>query len=99
MRIGEVAAKAGVGVRVLRSYEQQDLLHSIRSPGGRRQDPAGAVERVGLIQQLCAAGLPSRIVREVLPFAGSGEVSPRLLELLGPNVTAWIGRWRTCDSA
>ncbi|GAA2280839.1 hypothetical protein GCM10010145_61110 [Streptomyces ruber] len=38
--------------------------------------------RVGLIQQLHAAGPPSRIVREVLPFADSGEVSPRLLELL-----------------
>lgn len=30
VRIGEVAAKAGVSVRALRYYEQQDLLHSTR---------------------------------------------------------------------
>ncbi|MCK1797246.1 MerR family transcriptional regulator [Streptomyces sp. XM4193] len=82
MRIGEVAAKAGVSVRALRYYEQQDLLHSTRSPGGQRRYPAGAVERVGLIQQLYSVGLPSRIIREVLPFTDSGEASPELLDLL-----------------
>lgn len=82
MRIGEVAAKAGVSVRALRYYEQQELLHSTRNPGGQRQYPAGAVERVRLIQQLYSVGLPSRTIREVLPFADSGEVSPELLELL-----------------
>lgn len=82
MRIGEVAAKAGVSVRALRYYEQQDLLASTRNPGGQRQYPAGAVERVRLIQQLYSVGLPSRIIRKVLPFADSGEVSPELLELL-----------------
>ncbi|MFE3589546.1 MerR family DNA-binding transcriptional regulator [Streptomyces niveus] len=30
VRIGEVAAKAGVSVRALRYYEQQELLHSTR---------------------------------------------------------------------
>ncbi|MEV8400263.1 MerR family transcriptional regulator [Streptomyces niveus] len=82
MRIGEVAAKAGVSVRALRYYEQQELLHSTRNPGGQRQYPAGAVERVRLIQRLYSVGLPSRTIREVLPFADSGEVSPELLELL-----------------
>ncbi|MFC9745156.1 MerR family transcriptional regulator [Streptomyces niveus] len=82
MRIGEVAAKAGVSVRALRYYEQQELLHSTRNPGGQRQYPAGAVDRVRLIQRLYSVGLPSRTIREVLPFADSGEVSPELLELL-----------------
>ncbi|MEU2730604.1 MerR family transcriptional regulator [Streptomyces griseoviridis] len=83
MRIGEVAAKAGVSVRALRYYEQQDLLHSTRNQGGQRQYPPGAVERVRLIQQLYSVGLPSRTIREVLPFADSGEAaSPELLELL-----------------
>lgn len=83
MRIGEVAAKAGVSVRALRYYEQQDLLHSSRNPGGQRQYPAGAVEQVRLIQQLYSAGLTSRTIRKVLPFADSGGASPELLELLG----------------
>lgn len=82
MRIGEVAAKAGVSVRALRYYEQQGLLRSTRNSGGQRQYPNGAVERVRLIQRLYSEGLSSRTIREVLPFADSGEAPPRLVELL-----------------
>lgn len=39
MRIGEVAKKAGVSVRALRYYEEQDLLPAERSSGGQRQYP------------------------------------------------------------
>ncbi|MDQ1040177.1 MerR family redox-sensitive transcriptional activator SoxR [Streptomyces sp. V3I8] len=82
MRIGEVAAKAGVSVRALRYYEEQDLLHADRGSGGQRQYPDSAVAHVRLIQQLYAAGLPSRTVREVLPCVKSGEATSALLELL-----------------
>lgn len=82
MRIGEVAAEAGVSVRALRYYEQQDLLQSTRNPGGQRRYEAAAVERVTLIQQLYSSGLSSRTIREILPFADAGDVSPELLELL-----------------
>ncbi|MFC9608355.1 MerR family transcriptional regulator [Streptomyces niveus] len=79
--------KAGVSVRALRYYEQQNLLHSTRNSGGQRQYPAGAVERVRLIQQLYSQGLPSRTILEVLPFAAdSGEASPELLELLAAEL-------------
>lgn len=43
MRIGELAAKAGVSVRALRYYEEQNLLASERSPGGQRHYPHSAV--------------------------------------------------------
>ncbi|GAA0980097.1 MerR family transcriptional regulator [Acrocarpospora macrocephala] len=82
MRIGEVAAQAGVSVRALRYYEEQHLLDATRSSGGQRQYPDTAVERVKLIQQLYAAGLPSRTIREVLPCVASGEVTPALLKRL-----------------
>ncbi|MFD8093354.1 MerR family transcriptional regulator [Streptomyces malaysiensis] len=82
MRIGEVAAKAGVSVRALRYYEQQDLLQSSRNPGGQRRYPDDAVERVRLLRQLYSMGLTSRTIRKVLPFADSGGASPELLELL-----------------
>ncbi|WPB88017.1 MerR family transcriptional regulator [Streptomyces malaysiensis] len=82
MRIGEVADKAGVSVRALRYYEEQDLLQARRSPGGQRHYPDTAVSRVRLIQQLYAAGLSSRVVRQVLPCVDSGEASPALLEQL-----------------
>lgn len=84
MRIGEVADKAGVSVRALRYYEEQNLLQAFRSPGGQRHYPDTAVSRVRLIQQLYAAGLPSRVVRQVLPCVDSGEekASPPLLNQL-----------------
>jgi len=83
VRIGEVAAQAGVSVRALRYYEQQGLLHPTRNAGGQRQYPSGAVEQVRLIQRLYSSGLPSRTIRQVLPFADVSEVPPELLELLG----------------
>jgi len=82
VRIGEVAAKAGVSVRALRYYEEQDLLDAHRGSGGQRQYPDSAVARVRLIQQLYAAGLPSRTVRQVLPCVDTGEATPALLEQL-----------------
>ncbi|MBR8745007.1 MerR family transcriptional regulator [Nocardiopsis sp. MG754419] len=82
MRIGQVAELAGVSVRALRYYEEQHLLTAERTPGGQRDYPASAVGRVRLIQQLYAAGLPSRTVREVLPCVDTGEATPDMLDRL-----------------
>ncbi|WKV76717.1 MerR family transcriptional regulator [Streptomyces sp. SNU607] len=82
MRIGEVARRAGVSVRALRYYEEQDLLRAERSTGGQRRYPDSAVDRVQLIQQLYAAGLPSRSVREVLRSVYADTVEPGLLDRL-----------------
>lgn len=67
MRIGELAARAGVSVRSLRYYEEQGLLTSTRSPGGQRQYTEVEIERVTFIQRLYAAGLSSRTIAELLP--------------------------------
>ena len=67
MRIGQLAEKSGVSVRSLRYYEEQHLLHSARSESGQRLYRAPAVGRVRLIQQLYAAGLSSKTLRELLP--------------------------------
>jgi DNA-binding transcriptional MerR regulator len=82
VRIAEVADRAGVSVRALRSYEEQGLLRACRSPGGRRRHPDTAVGRVRLIRQLNAAGLPGKAVRRVPPCADSGEASPELPDRL-----------------
>src|SRR3569833_4587935 len=82
MRIGELAAKAGVSVRALRYYEEQHLLFSSRSDSGQRHYPDSAVARVDLIQQLYAAGLPSKTIVELLPCVETGEVTPELLARL-----------------
>ncbi|MGW1883562.1 MerR family transcriptional regulator [Streptomyces sp. NPDC001970] len=82
MRIGELAAKAGVGVRALRYYEEQNLLASERSPGGQRHYPDSGVKHVHLIQEMCQAGLPSKSIAEILPYLATGMVPPPLLERL-----------------
>jgi DNA-binding transcriptional MerR regulator len=82
MRIGELAARTGVSVRSLRYYEKQDLLASERSPSGQRHFPESAVDRVQLIQQLYAAGLPSRSILDLLPCVVDGRATPELLDRL-----------------
>ncbi|MFJ5265236.1 MerR family transcriptional regulator [Streptomyces sp. NPDC088387] len=67
MRIGELAARAGVSVRALRYYEEHGLLTSDRSPSGQRHYGEESVERVRFIQGLYAAGLSSRTIVELLP--------------------------------
>jgi len=82
VRIGELAAQAGVSVRALRYYEEQGLLAAARSPSGQRHYPDAAVDRVRFIQQLYAAGLSSRRVLELMPCVESGAVTPGVLQLL-----------------
>ncbi len=82
MRIGELAAQAGVSVRALRYYEEQGLLVSERSPSGQRHYPDSGVDQVRLIQEFYAAGLPSKSIRTVLPCVETGEVTPELLTWL-----------------
>ncbi|GAB2551617.1 MerR family transcriptional regulator [Nocardia heshunensis] len=67
MRIGELAKRTGVSERSLRYYEEQGLLVASRTPGGQRDYPELAVDRVIHIQELFAAGLNSKKIFEILP--------------------------------
>ncbi|GIF10285.1 MerR family transcriptional regulator [Actinoplanes teichomyceticus] len=67
MRIGDLAARAGVSVRSVRYYEEQGLLTSVRSPSGQRHYTDHEVDRVAFIQRLYTAGLSSRTIAELLP--------------------------------
>jgi DNA-binding transcriptional MerR regulator len=82
MRIGELAGTAGVSVRALRYYEEQGLLKAERTPRGQRVYPPAALDRVQLIQQLYAAGLPSRTILELLPCVDAGVSTPESLARL-----------------
>jgi DNA-binding transcriptional MerR regulator len=82
MRIGELAGTTGVSVRALRYYEEQGLLGSRRTPSGQRTYPPAAVDRVQLIQQLYAAGLPSRTILELLPCVDAGVSTPESMARL-----------------
>jgi DNA-binding transcriptional MerR regulator len=84
VRIGELAARTDVPTRMLRYYEEQGLLVSMRTPNGYRDYPEAAVERVVQIRGLLDAGLPTRIIRAILPCLGEGaihveEATPELI--------------------
>ncbi|URM96383.1 MerR family transcriptional regulator [Actinomadura madurae] len=76
MRIGELAKRTGVSERSLRYYEQQGLLAPDRTPGGHRDYPERAVDRVIRIQELFAAGLTSKKIARLLPCMRDADGGP-----------------------
>ncbi|WP_307039997.1 MerR family transcriptional regulator [Agromyces ramosus] len=66
MKIGELAHRAGVSTRLVRYYEQQNLLAPSRQANGYRSYDEQHVERVRRIAGLVQSGLPTRLVRELL---------------------------------
>jgi DNA-binding transcriptional MerR regulator len=65
-----------VSERSLRYYEQQGLLRSERTPGGQREYPELAVDRVIRIQELFAAGLHSKKIAQLLPCMRDADGGP-----------------------
>lgn len=82
LRIGDLAAQAGVSTRALRYYEEQDLLPAARTGGGQRFYPEAAVTRVRLIQDLFAAGLSSRSIAVLLPCVDAQQATPESMTIL-----------------
>jgi DNA-binding transcriptional MerR regulator len=73
MQIGELSQATGVSTRSLRYYEQQGLLRSHRRANGYREFAPSAVEDVVFIQDLYSAGLPSEIIRDIIPYVREQE--------------------------
>jgi DNA-binding transcriptional MerR regulator len=67
MRIGELSERTGVPRRLLRYYEEQELIVPRRAPNGYRDYDDRLVDRVMQIRGLIDAGVPTRIVRLILP--------------------------------
>ena len=67
MRIGELSERTGTSRRLLRYYEEQQLIVSTRSPNGYREYDERFVDRVMQIRGLLDAGLPTRIIKQILP--------------------------------
>jgi DNA-binding transcriptional MerR regulator len=67
MRIGDLARETGVSPRLLRYYEEQGLLTAYRNGRGHRRYAADAPVVVAHIRSLLAAGLPTSVIRELLP--------------------------------
>jgi DNA-binding transcriptional MerR regulator len=67
MRIGELSKRTGTSRRLLRFYEEQGLIAPERSANGYRDYDERFVERVRQIRGLLDAGLPVRIIKQLLP--------------------------------
>ncbi|WP_194894691.1 MerR family transcriptional regulator [Catenulispora pinisilvae] len=91
MRIGDLAQRTGVSVRSLRYYEQQGLLASTRTAGGQRDYPEAAVDRVIRIQEMFAAGVPSRVLAELLPCIHDADGTPNA------TATPWLTETLTAE--
>jgi len=67
MRIGELASRTEVPARLLRYYEDQGLLTPDRQVNGYRDYAPDDVPRVLQIRGLIDAGVPTAIIRDILP--------------------------------
>ncbi|UQS23751.1 MerR family transcriptional regulator [Amycolatopsis thermalba] len=67
MRIGELSQRTETPRRLLRYYEEQGLIVSRRLPNGYRDYDEYNVDRVLQIRGLLDAGLPTRIINQILP--------------------------------
>ncbi|PZG19150.1 MerR family transcriptional regulator [Nonomuraea aridisoli] len=81
MRIGKLAERTGVSHRLLRYYEEQGLIIPSRAPNGYREYTESHVDIVLQIKGLLDAGLPTRIIRQLLPCLDRPET------IYVPNVT------------
>jgi DNA-binding transcriptional MerR regulator len=88
MRIGELAERTGVSRRLLRYYEEQGLLVPSRALNGYREYGEPHVDVVLQIAGLLDAGLPTRIIAQLLPCLDQPQtiyvpdVTPEMLATL-----------------
>ena len=67
MRIGELSERTHTSRRLLRYYEEQQLIVSTRAANGYREYDERLADRVLQIRGLLDAGLPTRIIKQILP--------------------------------
>jgi MerR family transcriptional regulator, redox-sensitive transcriptional activator SoxR len=71
--IADVARRSGVAASTLRFYEDQGLLASVRSAGGRRQYARSDLRRIAFIRAAQAVGLTLEQVRSTLDGLPEGR--------------------------
>jgi DNA-binding transcriptional MerR regulator len=81
MRIGELAERTGVHRRLLRYYEERRLITPSRALNGYREYGESHVDIVLQIKGLLDAGLPTRIIEQLLPCLDKPQT------IYVPNVT------------
>ncbi|AOZ52047.1 MerR family transcriptional regulator [Chromobacterium vaccinii] len=74
MRISELAEKTGISPRMLRYYEQQGLIHPLRTQAGYRQYGDKEIWILQSIKMLQQAGLTLNVIRPLMSCITSQTV-------------------------
>jgi DNA-binding transcriptional MerR regulator len=75
MKIGELAKRTGVSIRMLRYYEAEGLLNPTRATNGYRHYGQGEIRTVERIKLLGSAGMTLATIKQFLPCVrGEGPV-------------------------
>ncbi|MFD7497220.1 MerR family transcriptional regulator [Streptomyces sp. NPDC059832] len=88
MKIGEIARRTDTPIRLLRYYEEQGLIEPDRMPNGYREYDEHLVDRVHQIRGLLDVGLPTRVIRQILPCLNEPQtihmpyITPDMVERL-----------------
>ena len=90
LRVGDLSSRTGVNPRLLRYYTNQGLLDAERSASGQRLFSPAAVEQVRHIRWLLDAGLPTRVIRELLDcIRDPGRLEPCAVPTLLEHLHAY----------
>lgn len=81
MQIGELSERTNTPRRLLRYYEEQGLIGSERCANGYRSYDEPTVDRAMQIRGLLDAGLPTRMIKQILPCLDK----PRAIHLPDPT--------------
>lgn len=90
MKIGELSRRTGVPTRLLRYYEEQDLLHPDRTDNGYRDYAESAVQDVQQIRGLLDSGLTTEMIRAILPYLSGPDEILLPAEHLTPRTAALL---------
>lgn len=88
LRIGELAARAGVSIDTVRYYERQQLLpRAARTGGGFRLFTPETVGRIRFIKQAQDIGLSLDEIKELLQTGGGANECRSVRDLLRAKLT------------
>lgn len=78
MKIGKMAERAGISIRMLRYYEEQGLIAPARTASGYRDYDTAQLDSVERIKKLGACGMTLPVIQQFLPCAidGRSEFEP-----------------------
>jgi DNA-binding transcriptional MerR regulator len=95
MKIGELARRTDISTRMLRYYEEQELLSADRDDNGYRSYAEVQAGRALQIRGLLDSGLTTDIIRDLLPCLdnpGGGLTPPFLSEEMESALTDHLAR-------